>query len=119
MPKLYRIACFNKSTPPNVKAELRRLIVRVGMLQILDSGRGAQRRAGRDRALVRDREDRAEIRARTGGLGALHVAVDIPLYYYRENVDGILTVLEAMHALWEDLARTPFESPAARERRRG
>ena len=51
--------------------------------------------------------------------GVIHLAarkaagesVDIPLYYYRENVDGILTVLEAMQAAGVD--RLVYSSSAA------
>jgi UDP-glucose 4-epimerase len=51
--------------------------------------------------------------------GVIHLAarkaagesVDIPLYYYRENVDGILTVLEAMHAV--GVTRLVYSSSAA------
>ena len=51
--------------------------------------------------------------------GVIHLAarkaagesVDIPLYYYRENVDGILTVLEAMHSV--GVTRLVYSSSAA------
>ena len=51
--------------------------------------------------------------------GVIHLAarkaagesVDIPLYYYRENVDGILTVLEAMHSA--GVTRLVYSSSAA------
>ena len=51
--------------------------------------------------------------------GVIHLAarkaagesVDIPLYYYRENVDGLLTVLEAMHSA--GVARLVYSSSAA------
>jgi UDP-glucose 4-epimerase len=51
--------------------------------------------------------------------GVIHLAarkaagesVDIPLYYYRENVDGLLTVLEAMHSV--GVTRLVYSSSAA------
>jgi len=51
--------------------------------------------------------------------GVIHLAarkaagesVDIPLYYYRENVGGILSVLEAMHAV--GVTRLVYSSSAA------
>ena len=51
--------------------------------------------------------------------GVIHLAarkaagesVDIPLYYYRENVDGVLTVLEAMQAA--GVTRLVYSSSAA------
>jgi UDP-glucose 4-epimerase len=51
--------------------------------------------------------------------GVVHLAakkaagesVDLPVYYYRENVDGIISVLEAMQA--EGVARLVYSSSAA------
>ncbi len=58
------------------------------------------------RADVHDRDALAEAFGRFDIDGVIHLAakkaagesVDIPLYYYRENVDGLLAVLESMQA---------------------
>jgi UDP-glucose 4-epimerase len=71
------------------------------------------------RASVHDTPAVAEALADHACDGVVHLAakkaagesVDMPLYYYRENVDGLLSVLEAMQLV--DVTRLVYSSSAA------